>query len=137
MRKEDFVSLGVSEEAAEKAAEAYEKAVFAVKLAAAVDSALVKAGVKNVKAVKALLSLDGAVLSEDGGVKGLEEQIDALKTAEDSEFMFVSERRSPIRITGAVTGETGREIPDNRADFSKMSYSELCAFMEKNPKAKI
>ena len=42
-----------------------------------------------------------------------------------------------VILNGAVTGETGREAPDKRVDFSKLSYSELCSFLEKHPKAKL
>jgi len=137
MKKEDFVSLGVSEEAAEKAADAFEKAVGEVRLAAAVDSALARSGARNVRAVKALLDTGRISLTDSGEVTGLDEQLEVLKAAPDSEFMFSGGEKSPIKLTGAVTGEAGREAPDNRVDFSKLSYSELCAFMEKNPKVRI
>jgi len=137
MRKEDFVSLGVSEDAAEKASAAFEKAVNAIKLSAAVDLAVSRSGARNVKAVKALLDLDKASLNDDGTVAGLDAQLDALKLAPDSEFLFDSGERGGVELIGAVTGETGREAPDNKVDFSKLSYSELCAFMDKNPRARI
>jgi len=42
-----------------------------------------------------------------------------------------------VALGGAVSGEMGREAPDKRVDFSKLSYSELCAFLDNNPKAKL
>ena len=42
-----------------------------------------------------------------------------------------------VQLQSAVTGETGRETPDKRVDFSKLSYSELCSFLEQHPKAKL
>ncbi|MCL2754874.1 MAG: hypothetical protein FWD35_04040 [Oscillospiraceae bacterium] len=43
----------------------------------------------------------------------------------------------PLRdVFGAVPGDTGREKFDNRVDFSKLSYGELCDFLAKNPNSK-
>ncbi|MDR0197382.1 MAG: phage scaffolding protein [Oscillospiraceae bacterium] len=136
MKKEDFISLGVSEDAAEKAANAFEEAVGGVRLAGAVETAIARSGARNVKAVKALLDLSGVAFSADGAVTGLNEQLNALKTADDSAFLFETPGAA-FTLSGAVPGETGRETPDDRADFSKLNYSQLCAFLERNPKANL
>ena len=70
----------------------------------AVDAALLGAKALNTKAVKALLNLENAELDEDGTVKGLAEQIEALKTAEDSKMLFGSST-----MKGAKTGESGND----------------------------
>ncbi|MDR0222626.1 MAG: phage scaffolding protein [Oscillospiraceae bacterium] len=136
MKKEDFVSLGVSEDAAEKAAEAFAEALGGFRLEGAVEAAVARSGARNVKAVKALLDLSGAVFSEDGTVAGLKEQLDALKSAGDTEFLFVKPGAAgeAFTLSGAVTGEADREIICGGTDFSKLNYSELCAFLEKHPK---
>lgn len=59
-----------------------------LKIDNAVDAALTAAGAKNVKAVKALLDLEGVKIGEDGSVIGVKEQIDKLTAAEDSKFLF-------------------------------------------------
>ncbi|MCL1903847.1 MAG: hypothetical protein FWF94_05480 [Oscillospiraceae bacterium] len=74
-------------------------------------------------------------------LKGLQEQIDSLKSAIDEIFVKQNESAAKhdctLNLNGAVTGETGREAPDKRVDFSKLSYSELCSFLEKHPRAKL
>jgi len=135
MKKEDFVSLGISEEVAQTAAAAFGAAVDAIKFEGAVDEAIRRSGAKNDKAVRALLVLDSGNSLED-----LQEQLEVLKNAPDSEFLFEKSgcsEKDEVRLVGAVSGETGREIPDNRVDFSKLSYSELCKFLESNPRVKI
>ncbi|MCL2037021.1 MAG: hypothetical protein FWG83_06525 [Oscillospiraceae bacterium] len=82
-------------------------------------------------------------------VKQMQEQIDSLRVRiDEAEFRRAerkAERKSQRKgafakiagIQGAITGETGRESPDGRVDFSKLSYNELCAFLERNPQAKL
>ena len=103
-----------------------------LKISNATDTALLGAKALNIKAVKALLNLENAELNEDGTVKGLAEQIEALKAAEDSKFLFGSST-----MKGAKTGDAGNDDGDKGVDTSKMTYSELAAYMEQNPDAKI
>ena len=56
-------------------------------------------------------------------------------TVEDLVKKLKKERM--LVLDGARTGETGREHPDKRVDFSKLSYGELCAFLDDNPKARL
>ena len=100
----------------------------------AVNSALLGSGARNVKAAKALLNLDKAELAEDGTVKGLADQIKTLQTAEDSKFLFGS---STPKLKGAKAGESGNEDGDHQVDTSKMTYSELVAYMAEHPDEKI
>lgn len=99
-----------------------------LKISNAVDTALMGAKALNVKAVKALLNLEGAELNEDGTIKGLDEQIKNLQTAEDSKFMFGSST-----MKGAKTGESGNEDGAKGVDTSKMTYSELAAYAAAHP----
>lgn len=77
----------------------YETALKAQKVDTAVTLALTNARAVNVRAVKALLTIDPekAELSEDGTVKGLAEQIKALQGAEDSKMLFKPESRPVLR----------------------------------------
>ena len=106
--------------------------LYSLKVNNAVDTALLGEKALNIKAVKALLNLENAELDEDGSVKGLADQIKALKTAEDSKFLFGSST-----MKGAKTGDAGNDDGDKGVDTSKMTYSELAAYLEQNPDAKI
>jgi len=105
----------------------------ALRVNAAVDTALTGAKAKNLTAVKALLKFEGAELGEDGTVKGLKEQLDAL--AKSDAYLF--EGKTKPNIKGAAPGQSGKEDPDNKVDTSKMSYEELAAYMTENPDAEI
>lgn len=103
----------------------------------AIDAALVAAKAKNVIAVKALLKdVDKSELAEDGSVKGLKEQIDALIKAEDSKFLFDTQPNK-TKIKGAEPGESGKENADDKVDLSKMTYDELSTYLEANPDTKL
>lgn len=107
-----------------------------LKINAAVDTALVNAKAKNMKAVRALLDLEKAELIEDGTIKGLADQIKKLVSADDSKFLFeTSEKKTTMK--GAAPAESGKEEPDSKVDFTKMSYEEIDAYMKANPDVKI
>lgn len=101
----------------------------------AVETALTIAQAKNLKAAKALLDLTNADLDDTGKVKGLAEQIEKLKGADDSKFLF--ETVGQPKLKGAKSGEPGVDDGDGKPDFSKMSYEELAKYLEQNPDAKL
>lgn len=104
-----------------------------LKIDMAVETALIGAKAKNTKAVRALLNLEGAELAEDGTIKGLAEQILNLSKADDSKFLFDSAKTI---VKGAKIGESSDDIIEG-GDTSKMSYSQMVAYLEENPDAKI
>ncbi len=117
------------------AADAHAAELRQLKIDAAVDSALSSAKAKNKIAVKALLKdLDKAELQEDGTIKGLSEQIEALQKSDD--YLFEA-KESKKKIKGAEPGEAGNEDGDKSVDTSKMTYSELAAYMAEHPDTKI
>lgn len=120
------------EDTATETEKTHAKELHSLKVNNAVDTALLGAKALNIKAVKALLNLENAELNDDGTVKGLSEQIEALKAAEDSKFLFGSST-----MKGAKTGESGNDDGDKGVDTSKMTYSELAAYMAEHPEAKI
>lgn len=122
------------EDAAKESQKKHDTEIHTLKVDNAVNAALLGSGALNVKAAKALLNLDKAELAEDGTVKGLADQIKALRTAEDSKFLFGS---STPKLKGAKAGESGNEDGDHRVDTSKMTYSELVAYMAEHPDEKI
>ena len=118
------------EDAAKESQKKHDTEIHTLKVDNAVNAALLGSGALNVKAAKALLNLDKAELAEDGTVKGLADQIKALRTAEDSKFLFGS---STTKLKGAKAGESGNEDGDHQVDTSKMTYSELAAYMAEHP----
>jgi len=109
--------------------------ILRLKIDAAVDAALTGAKAKNNKAVRALLDLEKATLSDDGTIKGLADQIKKLASADETKFLFDAETKPKIK--GASPAAGGKEEPDGKPDFSKMSYEEMVAYLEENPDAKI
>lgn len=106
-----------------------------LKIDSAVLTALTGAKAKNNTAVKALLKdLDKAEFAEDGTIKGLAEQIESLQKSDA--YLFESKSFKP-NVRGAKPGESGNEDGDHGVDTSKMTYSELAAYMAENPDAKI
>lgn len=115
-------------------AEAHEAEVKQLKIDYAVESALIGAKGKNAKAIKALLNLENAELADDGTIKGLAEQIEALQKSDS--YLFEA-KDSKKGIKGAEPGESGNEDGDKKVDTSKMTYSELTAYLAENPDAQI
>lgn len=107
-----------------------------LKIDAAVTTALTGAKAKNAIAVKALLKdLDKAELGEDGTIKGLAEQIEALQKSDSYLFDIITTKKPQVK--GAKPGESGNEDGDHKVDTSKMTYSELAAYMAEHPEVKI
>ena len=52
---------------------------------------LTKAGAKNIKATSALLDKSALSLDKDGNIAGLDDQIKALQTGDDTKFLFTVE----------------------------------------------
>lgn len=116
--------------------EAHAAEIKQLKIEAALDAAISGAKGKNVKAIKALLDMTKVDVDKDGNVIGHAEQLEALTKAEDSKFLFDTETKK-TQVKGAKPGESGKEDVDDKVDTSKMSYSELAAYMAENPDAKI
>lgn len=96
-----------------------------LKLECAVERELLAAGARNVKAARALIELPkNAAVGKDGDVPGLREAVAAAKL--DAPYLFGG---AGVEITGALPAESGADMPD----FSKMTYSQVSDFLEKNP----
>lgn len=118
------------------AADAHAAEIKQMKIDAAIDSALTGAKAKNNTAVKALLKdLDKAELGDDGLVKGLAEQIEALQKSDA--YLFDAKDSKKAQVKGAKPGESGNDDGDHGVDTSKMTYSELTAYLAENPDAQI
>lgn len=100
-----------------------------LKLDQAIERQLNKFSAKNEKAVKALLDLKDVELNEDGSVKGLEDQLTALKESES--YLFnVEEPPKDQKFKGALPGKQKQNEPGGAVDFSKMSYAEIDAYLK-------
>ena len=94
-----------------KAKETHESEINQLKVDFAVEKALTGAKAKNVKAVKALLDLTDAELDKEGNVKGLQEQIDKLTAADDTNFLFDATQQQTF--VGFQPG-TSTTVPDSK-----------------------
>ena len=110
MKQEYLQELGLSPETAgqiaaefarelDQARGEWETALANERKEGAVQIALAQAGAKNLKAARALVTLDpDAALSPDGTLPGLAEQIEALKNQESTAFLFAGTQ--PPQLTG-------------------------------------
>jgi phage minor structural protein GP20 len=105
--------------------EQYEANISKIKLDNAIDNALGNAKAKNSRAVRALLDME-KIKFENGTLSGLDEQLKALKEAENSKFLF-EEIKEPAKPSfsgvepGASTGET------NPGSGAPETYSQMIA----------
>lgn len=106
-----------------------------LKLDNAVEMALMKAGAKNSRAVRALLDLSKSALNAEGEVEGLS---DAIKAVQKSDAYLFEEKNPPKpgKMGGFHPGQPKDPDGDNGIDFSKMSYSELAAYQAEHPEVK-
>lgn len=113
---------------------AHEAELSRLKLDNAIDSALAAAGAKNAKAVKALLDVSKVKLGDDGKLTGWEEQLAAVQKSDS--YLFAKQAKQPI-FKGFQPGAAGDIKPGTEVDTSKMTYSELAAYMAANPDVKL
>lgn len=111
----------------------YEAEVEGLKLSAAVRLALGDTA-QDAELVTGLLDKNKLILSEDGKVTGLEEQLKTLK--KEKAFLFKEEKAPHAQIKGGRPVE-GKGTPPADKKPSEMTYSELCAYLEANPGAAI
>lgn len=105
------------------AKQSYENALAAMKLDHALETAILGAGGKNAKAIKALLAVDKLKLKDDGSVDGLD--LEALKTSDPYLFSTVETKRK-----GA--GGSGGTDDDPSGDTPPEDYEEYKAWREKH-----
>lgn len=120
------------QEANNRADKEHKEEINALKINNAVENSLLAYKAKTPNAVKALLNMENIKLDEKGNVTGINEQLKTLLEAEDTKYLFSDDKPN---FKGAQPGFS----PDNNENFdtSKMTYSQMCAYLEKNPDAKI
>lgn len=115
---------------------AHDAEMAQLRLDNAIDSALTAAGAKNVKAVKPFIDATKVKLGEDGKLTGLDEQVKEVQKAEG--YLFAEKQQGKGQtFKGFQPGASGEVKPGTEVDTSKMTYSELAAYMAANPDAKI
>lgn len=132
----ELMKLGLDEETAKKANGVFEEKMSQkqkeieelekagaeelkkVKFDAALETGLMKSGCENLRVLRALINRDGLSLDDDGVLRGLDEQLAALKA--DGETSFLFEEKTP-KLVGMSMAEEG-------ADFFEegLTYEELC-----------
>ncbi len=112
--------------------EAHAAEIRQMKINSALESALIGSKAKNLTAVKALIKdLDKAELLDDGSIKGLEEQITALKKSDS--YLFEEAAATKPSFKGFQPGVAKKETTTGKVDMSRMSYDELASYIENNP----
>ncbi|MCD7855984.1 MAG: phage scaffolding protein [Clostridiales bacterium] len=145
--KEKLLKLGLSEADAQKAAELfeaqtgsegdgnlrleaerlkeriadYEEEIKRLNLQNAVDGALMAAGAKNVRAVRALIDFEELKPLKNGEIEGLAEQIEALSSGDDTGFLF--EKKSGKKgLKGMKPAYSGGK--SGGKDFKDFNYDD-------------
>lgn len=111
----------------------YESDMKELKLSTAIKLALGDTA-QDAELVAGLFDKSKLILSEDGKVTGLEEQLKALK--KEKAFLFKEEKPQQPQIKGGKPAD-GKGTPPVDKKPSEMTYSEMCAYLEANPGAKI
>lgn len=105
------------------AKEKFDADLAVVRLDAALDAEIVKAGGRNTKAIKALLDSSKLSLETDGSIKGLD--LDAVKESDSYLFDVTTQRREGTGGSGGTGGyEDDTEPPED--------YGAYKAWREKN-----
>lgn len=94
---------------------------------------IMAAGAKNAKTVAALFDPIDDNLDEDAYRAARQKQVDAIK--KDNDYLFTVPTQPQVSGIQPVPGADVQ--PGGGVDTSKMTYSQLAEFMEKNPNATI
>ena len=106
----------------------FEAELAKFKLESAIDTTLLGSNVINTRAVKALLDMDKIKLDGDVLI-GINEQLEALKTAEDSKMLFkVTEtKQKEPSFSGVKPGEGNTQNSTGESAGKIKTYSEMMA----------
>lgn len=116
------------------AAERHEAEMTSLRKNHAIESALIEAKAKAVKAVSAYIDADQVSFDSKGNIIGLTEQINALKEADDTKFLFDS---GLPQLKGATPGQPS-DPNDNgytKKQILAMPYSKQQEIHDKDPEA--
>ncbi|MEQ2680388.1 phage scaffolding protein [Enterocloster citroniae] len=128
--KQQIVSLQSDNQATK---ERYEADMKDLKLSTAIKLALGDSA-QDADLVAGLFDKSKLIMSDDGKITGLDEQMKALK--KEKAFLFKEEKAPQPQIKGGKPAE-GKGTPPADKKPSEMTYSEMCAYLEANPGATI
>ena len=128
--KQQIVSLQSANQATK---ERYEADMKALKLSTAIKLALGDSA-QDADLVGRLFDKSKLIMSDDGKITGLDEQMKALK--KEKAFLFKEEKAPQPQIKGGKPVE-GKGTPPADKKPSEMTYSEMCKYLETNPGATI
>lgn len=105
------------------------KEIKSLKVNNAIDNAITANKGKNATAIKAVLNfdVDKAEFNDDGSVKGLNDLFKELVSNEATSFLF--EKEQAPQVQGATPVTTSDTVKSK--SLNEMSYTELCAYVEK------
>ena len=107
-----------------------------IKIGYEVDKALTSSNAKNLTAVKALLNMDNVKFDKEGKLNGLQEQIDALVSGEDTSFLFNT--GNTYNFKGVTPAQASIDVkPSVDNDLKNMTYEQLCKYVSDNPDVKL
>ncbi len=98
----------------------YESKILRMMLDHSVETALIRAGARCVKAAKALIDEDKIQIEDNKRISGIDEQINALKA--DSKTAFLFEDGEVVKTM------VPQEAADRPAEPEELSYEGFCAF---------
>lgn len=106
----------------------FEAELAKFKLESAIDTTLLGSNVINTRAVKALLDMDKIKLDGDVLI-GINEQIEALKNAEDSKMLFkvIETKQKEPNFSGVKPGEGNTQNSTGESAGKIKTYSEMMA----------
>ena len=112
-------------------AEKYSQDLKKLNIDSQIELALTKAGSKNNKAVKALLTefIDTAELDDKGKIKGLDKQIKAIQASDDYLFSGVS----PKKIDSYVPESSSSDIIETHFSKDNFNLTKLGKIYNDNP----
>ena len=112
--KDTINSLNTSLKAKDKEIDGLKATVSQVKKDAAVDRALTEAGARYLPACRGAIDLGKVSVDKDGSVKGLSEQIEALKGDGKTAFLFES-----VKDAGAESEKTEQNVQKSEQNAQK------------------
>lgn len=111
---------------------AHDAEMTQLRLDNAIDAALMAAGAKNIKAVRALIDTSKVKVGEDGKLTGFD---DLLSAVQKSDSYLFTEKQQKQSFKGFQPGASGNVKPGTKVDMSKMTYEELANYIDQNPDA--
>lgn len=108
-----------------RAAEEHKAEMEKLKMDGVIENALISAGAKNSKAIRALLNEGNFKLQPDGTVFGLSEALASVQKSDPYLFESKQDQNAPAPqgMTGFQPGSSGAGS-DTQPDINKMTYSE-------------